>query len=306
MSRSHFSKWQGTGNDFILFDGGVKKLPRVHQYLGIKAAQEHVRQRKGGIIWHTQGSGKSIVMVLLAKWILENNPNARVAIITDRDELDKQIERVFTEAGEPIKKHTHVIFFFFFGRQLRYLDVRKFGKFTLLPIEKRDEYEPFKKMGPEPIADFFNLSKFKKDLSKSHRAIKAVILDQNIVAGVGNIYADESLFQAKIHPLQAADTIGPAAAKRLHEAVMDVISRSVEAGGSTIRTYKNTLGEAGKFQVSLAVYGQTGQPCPNCGHPIEKIRVAQRGTHYCPHCQQLPKTRSKAPDITDIAYEGAK
>ena len=91
-------------HDFVLFDGGMKKLPRVHQYFGIKAAQEHVRERKGGIIWHTQGSGKSIVMVLLAKWILENNPNARVAIITDRDELDKQIERVFTEAGEAINR----------------------------------------------------------------------------------------------------------------------------------------------------------------------------------------------------------
>ena len=91
-------------HDFVLFDGGRKKLPRVHQYFGIKAAQDHARQRKGGIIWHTQGSGKSIVMVLLAKWILENNPKARVAIITDRDELDKQIERVFTEAGEPIKR----------------------------------------------------------------------------------------------------------------------------------------------------------------------------------------------------------
>ena len=90
--------------DFVLFDGGIKKLPRVHQYFGIKAAQEHVRQRKGGIIWHTQGSGKSIVMVLLAKWIMENNPHARVAIVTDRDELDKQIERVFTEAGETIKR----------------------------------------------------------------------------------------------------------------------------------------------------------------------------------------------------------
>ncbi len=89
-------------HDFVLFDGGVKKLPRVHQYFGIKAAQERVCQRWGGIIWHTQGSGKSIVMVLLAKWILENNPNARVAIVTDRDELDKQIERVFGEAGETI------------------------------------------------------------------------------------------------------------------------------------------------------------------------------------------------------------
>ncbi len=88
--------------NFVLFDGGIKKLPRVHQYFGIKAAQEKIRRREGGIIWHTQGSGKSIVMVLLAKWVLENNPNARIAIITDRDELDKQIERVFTEAGEPI------------------------------------------------------------------------------------------------------------------------------------------------------------------------------------------------------------
>ena len=91
-------------HDFVLFDGGIKKLPRVHQYFGLKAAQEYVRRKQGGIIWHTQGSGKSIVMVLLAKWILENNPNARVAIITDRDELDKQIKRVFEDAGETIHR----------------------------------------------------------------------------------------------------------------------------------------------------------------------------------------------------------
>jgi len=91
-------------HDFVLFDGGVKKLPRVHQYFAIKAAQKHVQARKGGIIWHTQGSGKSIVMVLLAKWILEHNPYARVAIVTDRDELDKQIEGVFTDMGEAIKR----------------------------------------------------------------------------------------------------------------------------------------------------------------------------------------------------------
>ena len=92
--------------DFVLFDGGIKKLPRVHQYFGIKAAQEFIRRREGGIIWHTQGSGKSITMVLLAKWLLENNPHARVVIVTDRDELDKQIERVFNAAGEPIYR-TH-------------------------------------------------------------------------------------------------------------------------------------------------------------------------------------------------------
>jgi type I restriction enzyme R subunit len=92
--------------NFVLFDGGQKKLPRYHQYFGIKAAQEHVRRREGGIIWHTQGSGKSIVMVFLAKWILENNPNARVVLLTDRTELDKQIEGVFRDAGEPLKRTT--------------------------------------------------------------------------------------------------------------------------------------------------------------------------------------------------------
>lgn len=91
-------------HDFVLFDGGVKKLPRVHQYVGIKKAQEKLRKREGGIIWHTQGSGKSIVMVLLAKWILENKPEARVVVVTDRDELDKQIERVFKDTGEAIKR----------------------------------------------------------------------------------------------------------------------------------------------------------------------------------------------------------
>jgi type I restriction enzyme R subunit len=92
--------------DFVLFDGGIKKLPRPHQYFGTKAAQDFVKRKEGGIIWHTQGSGKSIVMVMLAKWILENNPNARVAIITDRDELDKQIKRVFEESGEKIYRTT--------------------------------------------------------------------------------------------------------------------------------------------------------------------------------------------------------
>ncbi|WP_186136373.1 type I restriction endonuclease subunit R [Burkholderia gladioli] len=91
-------------HDFVLFDGGVKKLPRVHQYFGIKAAQEHVRKRQGGIIWHTQGAGKSILMVLLARWILEDNPHARVVVITDRDELDKQIKRVFEDSGETIHR----------------------------------------------------------------------------------------------------------------------------------------------------------------------------------------------------------
>jgi type I restriction enzyme R subunit len=166
-------------HDFILFDGGTKKLPRAHQYFGIKAAQEHVREKKGGIIWHTQGSGKSIVMVMLAKWILENNPNARVAIITDRDELDKQIERVFTEAGEPIKRSTS-------GRDLmkqlgqakpRLLCslVHKFGRKEL------DDFEAFiKELESQPSKAFGEVFVFvdechRTQSGKLHRVMKAML-----------------------------------------------------------------------------------------------------------------------------------
>jgi type I restriction enzyme R subunit len=133
-------------HDFVLFDNGVKKLPRVHQYFGIKAAQKNVRERQGGIIWHTQGSGKSIVMVLLAKWILENNPNARIVLITDRDELDKQIARVFGDAGETIYRTSS-------GRDL----MAQLGKAT-----PRLLCSLIHKFGPKGVDDF---DAFIKDLA---------------------------------------------------------------------------------------------------------------------------------------------
>lgn len=168
-------------HDFILFDGGTKKLPRAHQYFGIKAAQQHVREKKGGIIWHTQGSGKSIVMVFLAKWILENNPNARVAIITDRDELDKQIERVFTEAGEPIKRTSS-------GRDLmkqlgqakpRLLCslVHKFGRKDVGNFDefiKELESQPSKAVG-EVFVFVDECHRTQSDSGKLHRAMKATM-----------------------------------------------------------------------------------------------------------------------------------
>lgn len=191
-----------------------------------------------------------------------------------------------TSSEDPYKKHTHVVFHLADSRDLRYLDVRKFGRFTLVPIDKQDEYEPFIKLGPEPIPDCFHASEFQERLSRTGRAIKAVILDQHVVAGVGNIYADESLFEARIHPAKPANALTDEETVQLHDAIIHVIQQAIRAGGSTIRTYKNSLGEAGKFQLSLNVYGKKGEACPRCGHPIQKIRVAQRGTHFCPNCQR--------------------
>lgn len=166
-------------HDFVLFDGGIKKLPRAHQYFGTKAAQQHVRERRGGIIWHTQGSGKSIVMVLLARWILENNPDARVVVITDRDELDKQIERVFTEAGETIARTRS-------GRELmqrlgqaqpRLLCslVHKFGRRDV------DDFDDFiKELQAQPSATVGEVFVFvdechRTQSGKLHRAMKAMM-----------------------------------------------------------------------------------------------------------------------------------
>ncbi|WP_048950266.1 zinc finger domain-containing protein, partial [Enterococcus faecium] len=119
------------------------------------------------------------------------------------------------------------------------------------------------------------------------KAIKPLLLDQRLVTGLGNIYVDEALWEAKIHPEQPANTLRPKEVEQLRLSIIDVLDRAIEAGGTTIRSYLNALGESGGFQVALHVYQQTGKPCIRCGTPIVKTKVAQRGTHYCPNCQRL-------------------
>jgi len=176
-------------HDFVLFDGGVKKVPRVHQYFGVRAAQEHVRQHKGGIIWHAQGSGKSIIMVLLAKWILENNPHARVAVITDRDELDKQIHGVFTEAGEAIYRTSsgHDLMCQLAQAKPRLLCslVHKFGKRDV------DDFDVFiKDLESQPsqaVGDIFVFVDecHRTQSGKLHRAMKAIMPDAVFIGFTG-------------------------------------------------------------------------------------------------------------------------
>ncbi|WP_288551745.1 MULTISPECIES: DNA-formamidopyrimidine glycosylase [Enterococcus] len=192
----------------------------------------------------------------------------------------------FEKEGVP-DKHTHVIFQFTDGSELHYRDVRKFGRMTLVEKDQSSTYKGIMQLGPEPLPELFLLTDFTRDLKKSKKAIKPMLLDQKLVTGLGNIYVDEALWEAKIHPEQSAATLNEAEINLLHRAIIDVLARAVEAGGTTIRTYLNALGEAGHFQVSLHVYGQTGNPCVRCGTPIVKTKVAQRGTHYCPFCQQL-------------------
>jgi formamidopyrimidine-DNA glycosylase len=175
-------------------------------------------------------------------------------------------------------QHTHGVFTLDDG-MLLYHDPRQFGR-----IEWSEGESPrVKRLGPEPLE--ISLEEFRVRLKRTTR-IKALLLNQAFLAGLGNIYADESLFAAGIHPLTPANKLTAARAEKLYRAIQGILTHAIKLGGSSISDYVNAEGERGWFQMEHRAYGREGEPCVNCGKPIRKILVAQRGTHYCPHCQK--------------------
>lgn len=187
----------------------------------------------------------------------------------------------------PDNKHFHVFFHFTDGSTLVYQDVRKFGTFNLLVQDELTDFFRQKKIGPEPTSELFQLKAFQAALQSSSKKIKPYLLEQTVVAGLGNIYVDEALWAAQVHPLRLSSSLTSAEMKQLHKGIIALMAFAIEKGGSTIRTYQNTMGMDGHMQNYLKVYGQTDHPCPRCGTPIEKIKVGGRGTHFCPKCQKL-------------------
>ncbi|MFN8380004.1 MAG: DNA-formamidopyrimidine glycosylase [Anaerolineae bacterium] len=168
------------------------------------------------------------------------------------------------------------------GEQLRFSDARKFGFVAL--AAHFDELDPG--LGPEPLEDEFTVPDFAARLAKRSAPIKAILLDQTVVAGVGNIYADEALFRARIHPLRPAKSLRFDEIAALHDTIRVVLAAGIEEEGASVNWYRKPDGTTGNAQSYFAVYDREGQPCVVCGTPIEKIRVAQRGTHFCPNCQR--------------------
>lgn len=187
---------------------------------------------------------------------------------------------------DPIDKHTHVIFSLTDGTELRYRDVRKFGTMHLFDKGEERVLPPLAGLGSEPFDERFDADYLKDVFSKTERNIKAVLLDQTTVVGLGNIYVDESLFRAGIHPLEKAKHLSDDDIRRLEKSIKDTLAEAVALGGSSVRSYLNGYGEMGMFQLRLYVYGRQGQPCKACGAMIEKTKAAGRGTHYCPKCQR--------------------
>ncbi|MFQ9706588.1 MAG: DNA-formamidopyrimidine glycosylase [Limosilactobacillus pontis] len=189
--------------------------------------------------------------------------------------------------GGPIDKHTHVVFQFTDGTELCYHDTRKFGRMTLVQTGDEMQVGGLKTIGPEPTPEAFKLDFFATELRKSRGKIKPFLLNQHHVAGLGNIYADEVLWMSKINPEQPANTLTDQQIKVLHDNIIAELVQAIRYKGTTVHTFTNAFGDAGGFQNRLNAYGHGGDRCPRCGTKMVKIKVAQRGTTYCPHCQPL-------------------
>ena len=186
----------------------------------------------------------------------------------------------------PMEKHTHAVFLLDDGRQLRYRDPRRFGRLLLGTEADLLATKKLPRLGPEPIDPEFAAEELYRRLHKRRTALKAVLLDQRAIAGVGNIYADESLHRARLRPDRHADTVSRKSAERLHESLRESLRVAIANRGSSVDTYRDAWGEIGAQQEELLVYGRAGEPCFTCGRPLRAIRIAGRTTVFCTRCQR--------------------
>jgi len=187
---------------------------------------------------------------------------------------------------KPIGKHDHLIFKFCNSNtQLCYNDQRKFGKIKVFNTQEESNVPELKKLGPEALD--VTSSEFVNIFAKRKGKIKSALLNQHIIAGLGNIYADESLFEAKINPVQRVDHLSVIKLRHLHKAIRKILLKAIKAGGSSIDNYLNVDGKMGEFQLQHKVYGREGERCKKCGTEIKRIKINQRSSYFCPRCQPL-------------------
>jgi formamidopyrimidine-DNA glycosylase len=177
--------------------------------------------------------------------------------------------------------YTRLEFFTDDGGHLVYSDVRRLGRIYLTDHPR----ELLEKLGVEPLSDNFTAARLIELMKRRSTPIKAVLLNQKLIAGIGNMYADEALFKARIHPMQPASSLDCNEIKSLHRAIREVLKKGIKNNGASVRNYRRTNGEPGRAHLEFAVAHRRGNCCPRCGTPIIRIVVHQRGTYFCPHCQ---------------------
>lgn len=209
--------------------------------------------------------------------------------------------------GDPLEKHTHILWGFADGTELRYVDLRHFGRVVLWSGEQVPGLESgrpakvsapgeitatpelvsgLERLGPEPLSAAFTLDYLRAGLAGRKGRVKSLLLDQTFIAGLGNIYADEVLHRAGIHPEREARQLQLAEVERLYAAIREILTEAIALRGTTFATYVDGEGRKGEFANRLAVYGRDGQACPRCGTPVVRRRLGGRSAHFCPHCQR--------------------
>jgi formamidopyrimidine-DNA glycosylase len=190
----------------------------------------------------------------------------------------------FAENQEP-EKHTHVVFRLEHG-EVHFSDVRKFGRIQAIPTPLCFSESSLCKLGPEPLDAEFTPEVLKERFEKKKLSVKAALLDQHVLAGLGNIYVDESLFRAGISPERRVDTLSETEISKLHQAIQNILQAGIDAQGTSFRDYRDANGKKGSFEQALQVYGRGGEPCKVCGQTLERLRLAGRTTVYCSRCQK--------------------
>ena len=190
----------------------------------------------------------------------------------------------YSDKSIPLSKHDCIEIKFSDSSILRFSDIRKFGKFKLAKSSPQKKLDDLRELGPEPLE--ISKDAFIRLLQKRKGKIKPVLLNQKVIAGIGNIYADEALFEAKIHPEEKACDLSPDRLIRLHQAVKRILKKAIKAGGSSVDDYLDLEGEKGFFQLHHKAYGREGKPCPRCKTKIKRIVLNQRSSHFCPKCQK--------------------
>lgn len=192
----------------------------------------------------------------------------------------------YCEKEHPMDKYTHVVFDLDNGCQLRFADMRQFGRIWLLLTDSLESLSGFKDLGVEPFDEIFTRDFLKKELRRRHSRIKPLLLDQTFIAGLGNIYTDEVLHRARINPERLATTLNAREVAHLYRAILEVLQEGIEHRGTTVRDFIDGDGRTGQYQDMLRVYSREDKPCPACGKGIVKKKIGGRSSYYCPACQK--------------------
>jgi formamidopyrimidine-DNA glycosylase len=215
--------------------------------------------------------------------------------LSEGDELIIHLGMTGSLSSNPAPKHVRVRLELSGGRMLYFRDARRFGRFLVVPSGAYEALPTLHAMGPEPFSPAFTGGALYRALQRSRVPIKPFLLSQKPVSGVGNIYADEALWRARIHPLTPANAISRAKAAQLAGAIREVLEASLCAKGTTLQDYRTVNGEVGAYALQLQVYGRAEKPCSRCGSPLHRVTLGGRGTHFCARCQRPPKARSSTP-----------